>query len=75
MFDVSGKHQHILDTIESHFDVVEKHLNEQTQVCIIVFRPTAETRGVNIAIANESAGQTLLSAAEKSSNDRRTSAT
>jgi SAM-dependent methyltransferase len=42
MFDVSGKRQHILDTIESHFDVVEKHLHEQTQVCVIVFRPASE---------------------------------
>lgn len=41
MFDVSGKRQHILDTIESHFDVVEKHLHEQTRVCIIVFRPVS----------------------------------
>jgi SAM-dependent methyltransferase len=39
MFDVSGKRQHILNTIESHFDIVEKHINEKTQVCIIVFRP------------------------------------
>jgi SAM-dependent methyltransferase len=41
MFDVSGKRRRILDTIESHFDVVEKRVYEQTQVCIIVFRPFA----------------------------------
>lgn len=39
IFKVSGKLQHILDIVESHFDVVEKHIHEQTQMCIIVFRP------------------------------------
>lgn len=37
--DVSGKLQHIIDIVESRFDVVEKHIHEQTQTCIIVFRP------------------------------------
>jgi SAM-dependent methyltransferase len=44
MFDVSGKRHEILGIVESHFEVVEKHLHEQTQVCVIVFRPTPETR-------------------------------
>lgn len=39
IFDVSGKLRHTLDIVESHFDVVEKHIHEQTQMCIIVFRP------------------------------------
>ncbi len=44
LFDVSGKHQHILDTIESHFETVEKHIHKQTQAVAIVFRPLPENR-------------------------------
>lgn len=73
MFDVSGKRRRILDTIESHCDVVEKHLHEQTQVCIIVFRPVPEVR--RVTIANESATQTLPSATGRSSDDPRGAAT
>jgi 2-polyprenyl-3-methyl-5-hydroxy-6-metoxy-1,4-benzoquinol methylase len=42
LFDVSGKHRRILDIVESHFDVVEKHLHEldgQPPMCVIVFQP------------------------------------
>jgi SAM-dependent methyltransferase len=41
VFDVSGKHRRILDSIESHYDIIEKHthLDEEMQVCKIVFRP------------------------------------
>jgi SAM-dependent methyltransferase len=41
LFDVSGKRRQIVDIIESHSSVVERHQNEQTQVCNIVFRPKA----------------------------------
>lgn len=37
MFDISGDRREILDLIESHFDVVERHIHGQT--CVIVFRP------------------------------------
>lgn len=73
MFDLSGERQRILDTIESHFDVVEKHLHEQTQVCVIVFRPATEAR--RVTIANESATQTLTTATERSSDDPREATT
>ena len=39
IFDVSGKRQRVLDIIESHFEVVEKLHDAETQVCVIVFRP------------------------------------
>ncbi len=41
LFDVSGKRRQIVDIIESHFFVVEKHENKHTHVCKIVFRPDA----------------------------------
>lgn len=44
IFDVSGTHRHILDIIESQCEIVEKYLNEQTHVCIIVFRPVLPNR-------------------------------
>ena len=37
--EVTGKLREILDIIEGHFQVVEKHLREQTRTCLIVFRP------------------------------------
>jgi 2-polyprenyl-6-hydroxyphenyl methylase/3-demethylubiquinone-9 3-methyltransferase len=44
MFDASGNRRRILDTIESHFEVVERHLHEQTHVCVVVFRPANKTQ-------------------------------
>jgi len=43
IFDVSGKLHTFIDTIESQFDVVEKHLNDTSQVCILAFRPSAKS--------------------------------
>ncbi|MGD0987072.1 MAG: class I SAM-dependent methyltransferase [Candidatus Sulfotelmatobacter sp.] len=42
LFDVSGKLRYTLDAIENHFDIVEKKINQETHVCIIVFRPAAQ---------------------------------
>jgi 2-polyprenyl-6-hydroxyphenyl methylase/3-demethylubiquinone-9 3-methyltransferase len=39
IFDVSGKHQRIIDIIESHCETIEKQIGGKTNTCIIVFRP------------------------------------
>jgi len=63
MFDVSGKRRYILDIIETHFTVLEKHLHKETGACIIVFRPV----GWRVTVANKSVEQTFLSSTERSS--------
>jgi SAM-dependent methyltransferase len=37
--EVTGKLREVLDIIEGHCQVAEKHLREQTRTCLIVFRP------------------------------------
>jgi 2-polyprenyl-6-hydroxyphenyl methylase/3-demethylubiquinone-9 3-methyltransferase len=36
---VNGKYRAIVDTIESHFDVVERYVSEQPQAIVLIFRP------------------------------------
>jgi hypothetical protein len=40
--DVSGTRGQIVDTIESHSKIIEKHVGGQMKTCIIVFRPLSE---------------------------------
>ncbi|WP_348260833.1 class I SAM-dependent methyltransferase [Telmatobacter sp. DSM 110680] len=37
LFDSSGKLQHIINLIEGHYMVIEKHLSDQSHVCNIIF--------------------------------------
>jgi len=39
MFDVSGKHRYILNTIEQNFEVAEKWSSNQDVTCLVAFRP------------------------------------
>jgi len=39
MFDGSGKHRTIVDTIERGFKIVERHFPDQSKTVVIVFRP------------------------------------
>ena len=39
MFDGSGKHRTIVDTIERNFNIVERYSPDQSKTVIIVFRP------------------------------------
>lgn len=43
LFDVSGNRHDILDIIESTFQVVESHTDEQSGACLIAFRPAPVT--------------------------------
>jgi 2-polyprenyl-6-hydroxyphenyl methylase/3-demethylubiquinone-9 3-methyltransferase len=42
MWSASGKYRPIVNTIERHFHVVEKHLSDEPQAAILVFRPHSE---------------------------------
>ncbi len=42
--DVSGTHRQIVETIESHSKIIEKHVGGEMKTCIIVFRPLSEKR-------------------------------
>ena len=44
MASVTGKYKTIVDTIESHFDVVERYVSEQPQAIVLVFRPRQDRR-------------------------------
>lgn len=41
MFDVTGKHHHILNTIERDFDIAAKCFSTKDQSCLLTFRPRA----------------------------------
>jgi hypothetical protein len=38
MFDGSDKYKAIVDIIESNFNIIEKHLSEQSNAVVLVFR-------------------------------------